>query len=299
MNVREALALGRERLASGVEWEGTPGGPTETPNLDAEVLLRHMLGATRARLFTHPERELDHHEEQRYLDALRRRQHGEPVAYITGQQEFMGLAFSVDRRVLIPRPDTETLVERALDILTQRWRANPASQFSERGPLVVDVGTGSGAIAVSLAALGPRLRVVATDVSSDALTVAVANGGRLATQRIGFVQSYLLNGVAGPFDLVAANLPYIRSCQMAHLPFPVRDYEPRSALDGGEDGLDLYRALLRDLPGKLTCGGALLMECDPDQAGTLLGLATSALSDTTGRIVKDLAGLDRIVEVIR
>ncbi|HEV2126217.1 MAG TPA: HemK/PrmC family methyltransferase, partial [Chloroflexota bacterium] len=172
MNVREALALGRERLASAAGGEETPGGPAETPGLDADVLLRYILGVNRAWLFTHPERNLDDREEQRYIAALQRRQCGEPVAYITGQQEFMGLPFRVKRHVLIPRPETETLVERALEILALRAPENAGSTPPTLGPLVVDVGTGSGAIAVSLAALGPRLRLVATDISFTALAVA-------------------------------------------------------------------------------------------------------------------------------
>ncbi|MGH2367966.1 MAG: N5-glutamine methyltransferase family protein [Chloroflexota bacterium] len=344
--VREALRAGRKLLAG---QQSLARG--ETPELDAEVLLREVLGLTRSALYTHPERRLTMEEQAHYCKLLGRRARGEPVAYLTGRREFMGLDFHVDARVLIPRPETELLVERALELLqpgpskqfevrrlklptdpslrtsnleprTSNWplspeggggdgrrAAAPATDVGRRGGLagavlVADVGTGSGAIAVSLAALagegvGAGVRVYATDVSAGALTVARANAARLLgtkQARVAFVRCHLLDAVRGPLGLIVANLPYIPTGELATLPPAVRQYEPWSALDGGPDGLDAYRALLQDASGKLLPGGALLMECDPRQAETLRGLAGAALPGAETAIHGDLAGRERIVE---
>jgi len=229
---------------------------------------------------------------RRYLGLLQRRQAGEPVAYLTGRREFMGHELRVDRRVLTPRPETELLVARALAHLPGNgsgWR-------------VVDVGTGSGAIAVSLAAARPELRVVATDVSPEALAVARGNARRVLGpewwRRVRFRAGNSLEPVGRPGDVIAANLPYVPSTEMDRLPVPVRQYEPSLALDGGADGLDLYRALLRQVPGKVRPGGILLMECDPRQAKVLAGIARKAFPDAQVVVRRDLAGRDRLVEVV-
>jgi release factor glutamine methyltransferase len=284
LTVREALARGRATL------RGVPN-ITETPDLDAEVLLRHALRQDRAALFTRLHEPLDTAREAEYFGLVERRRRGEPVAYITGEREFMGLRLLVDGRVLIPRPETETLVERALGHLSNRGA----------GKTVVDVGTGSGAIAVALAHLAPQARVYGTDTSSDALSVAEANArldGR-SLPNLTLVRGNLLHGVPGGLDLVCANLPYIPTGEMGGLPVPVRDFEPWSALDGGPDGLDVYRALLDQLAEKLAGDGVALMECDPEQAGALAGLALEALPGGSVHIVRDLAGAERVVEVRR
>lgn len=282
----DALRLGRLALAA-------PGSLVrdDSPALDAEVLLREVLGLTRAGLLTHPERPLTESQARTYLDALRRRAAGEPVAYILGRREFMGLAFHVDRRALIPRPETEALVEVAL-----RTAAGSDTSAVE----VADVGTGSGAIAISLARRRPKWRILATDVSEAALDVARANAGRLlgaGQVQVVFLHGSLLQPVAGPLRLIAANLPYIPTGDLATLPPPVRDFEPRQALDGGQDGLDAYRALLPQAAGKLEPGGTLLMECDPRQAQPLCGLAARAFPSAGVAVHRDLAGRERVVEV--
>ncbi|HEX2324347.1 MAG TPA: peptide chain release factor N(5)-glutamine methyltransferase [Chloroflexota bacterium] len=285
-SVAALLRAARQRLVGATG----PGEAGESPHLDAEVLLRHVLGVSRAALLTHPQRRLTPDEVGRYQALVERRASAEPVAYLTGEREFMGLTFAVDRRTLIPRPETETLVERALPLLSGR----PA--------LVVDVGTGSGAIAVSVVALAAApaaLRVVGIDRSWEALQVGRANAARLVPAgraRPLFLQSCLLRGVRGRFDLVLANLPYVAAADLAVLPAPVARYEPRLALDGGGDGLDLYRALLADLPGRVAPGGAVLLECDPRQAGQLGALLRAALPEATVQVHRDLAGRERVVE---
>jgi release factor glutamine methyltransferase len=292
----EALRIAGERLA------GAPAPAADgTPRLDAEVLLRHVLGLDfdRSALFTHPERRLSAAERRRFDALVERREGGEPVAYLTGTREFMGLPFAVDRRALVPRPETEVLAERALAFLALLAGLRGTGEELVR---VVDVGTGSGAIAVAVAALAPRpegLRVFATDLSGPALAVARRNAARLlgpGRPRVDFVQGSFLEALRGPFDLVLANLPYVPSGEVPGLPASVSRYEPALALDGGPDGLDLYRALLADLEAKLRPGGAVLLECDPGQAPALAGLVAAALPEAAVRILRDLAGRDRVVE---
>jgi release factor glutamine methyltransferase len=287
VNAREALAYGSDRLR---QLAGEAG--IDTPELDAEVLLRHALGVSREALFAHPERALTAADWAAYQALLARRAAGEPVAYITGHREFMGLDFLVDRHVLIPRPETELLVERALACI----------QGEGERQVAVDAGTGSGAIAVSLARARPRLRVYATDTSAAALELARANAERLlgpGQAQVICLLGDLLQPVPVEVDLVAANLPYVPTPELNALPRPVRVYEPLQALDGGPDGLDPYRRLLRQVPAYLKAGGVLLMECDPRQAPTLRALAEQALPEATVSIHRDLAGRDRLVEVRR
>ena len=309
MTVGDALVRGRAVLSRA---DSAVGGGT--PGLDTEVLLRHVLGIDRAGLLAHPERVLTEAQRQRYRRLLRRRAAGEPVAYLTGRREFMGHSFVVDARVLVPRPETELLVERALAHLPPVQAAlapqGPPKCNVQSGcgpangaaPRVVDVGTGSGAIAVSLAAAWPAVRVVATDVSAEALAVARRNARRVLGpgwwRRVRFRHGSLLEPVRGPVDLIAANLPYVRSEEMAGLPVSVRRFEPALALDGGGDGLEAYRELLRQAPGKVRPGGVVLMECDPRQADELAALARAAHPGGTVTVRRDLAGRERVVEVV-
>jgi release factor glutamine methyltransferase len=299
-SVAALLQAARRRLA-GAAGEGEGAGEAgETPHLDAEVLLRHVLGVSRAALLTHPERRLTPEEAGRYWALVERRALAEPVAYLTGEREFMGLTFAVDRYTLIPRPETETLVQRALELLGGLSRSGGRADGAP--VLAVDVGTGSGAIALSVAALAPApaaLRVVGVDRSWEALQVARANATRLVPPgpaRPAFLQGSLLSGLRGPLDMVLANLPYVAAAEMATLPQPVARYEPRLALDGGGDGLDLYRALLAGLPDRLAPGGAILMECDPRQAARLGALLGATLPAATVRMHRDLAGRERVIE---
>lgn len=262
----------------------------DTPRLDALLLLVHALDVSRSWLLARPERPLLPAEAAAFAALEARRMSGEPVAYITGRKAFMGHTFAVDRRVLIPRPETELLVE----IAHARLAAGGQDQVA------ADIGTGSGAIAVSLAALLPRLRVWAVDASASALAVARHNAWRILDRdasRVRFAHGSLLEALPEPVRLIAANLPYIQAGRLQALPVPVRAFEPAAALDGGGDGLDLYRRLLAQLPGRLLPGGVVLMECDPAQASVLACLASASMPGAQATVHQDLAGQDRIVEL--
>lgn len=255
------------------------------PALDSEVLLSHVTGLDRAGLYRDAECDLPAQQEERFWELVGRRLLGEPVAYLTGRKEFMSLDFKVRPCVLIPRPETELLVETALGLLSP-------------SPLVIDVGTGSGAIAVSLASFLPDSIVYATDCSGEALEVARDNAVRHGVDsRLRFYQGDLLEPLvgiipAGGVDLITANLPYIPSGDLAGLPECVRQFEPGLALDGGFDGLEIYRRLIPEAAKLLKNGGLLLMEIGYEQARDML---ESLKSGWETDIVKDLAGLDRLV----
>lgn len=256
-----------------------------TPALDAGVLLGHVTRRSRAAIYRDWDDALTPAEEARFCALLARRAQGEPVAYLTGHKEFMGLDFVVNHTVLIPRPETELLVETALRL------AGPA-------PLIVDAGTGSGAIAVSLAVYLPDAVVYATDCSREALAVARQNAASHGVaQRVSFFWGDLLAPLAGlnlrgRVDLLAANLPYIPTCVLSTLAPEVRRYEPAVALDGGADGLDLYRRLVPEAAVLLKPGGRLLLEIGPGQRGPLSALLSPPLWET--EFFPDLAGLDRL-----
>lgn len=251
--------------------------------LDAELLAAHALGLSRVQLYTQFDRPLAPAELAAYRELVRRRQAGEPVAYITGHKEFWSLDLLVDSRVLIPRPDTETLVEEALERLAP---GAPAQ--------VADVATGSGAIALALAKSRPELTVFASDASTDALTVARANAERLALP-VTFLPGPLVEPLRphAPFDLIAANLPYVPTAEIAGLAAEVQA-EPRQALDGGPDGLDLVRALVGAAPAVLRAGGALVLEIGVGQAEATAALLRAAgFGDVRAR--RDLGGIERVV----
>jgi len=244
----------------------------ETPQLDAEILLAEAMGVDRAALIADPLRALSPAAAGAFRDFARRRTQREPVAYIIGRKGFRRLDLEVDTRVLIPRPETEHVVEAALDL--------PA------GARVVDVGTGSGAIALALADERPDLQVVATDVSPDALAVARANAARLGLD-VEFVEADLLDGVPGPVDAVVSNPPYVREGE--RLGPELLRYEPAVALYGGDDGLVFYRRLAPAVAGASFVAFEI--------AGWL-GEAVSELLSAEGfttTVVKDLAGIDRVV----
>ncbi|MDR7435613.1 MAG: peptide chain release factor N(5)-glutamine methyltransferase [Armatimonadota bacterium] len=301
--MREAFLLGREHLrAEGVD----------SPEVEAEVLLRYAIAwdrlfpgtsplssshhrgvvepIPRSSLYARWESSLSWQTWKTYVDLLEERTQGRPLAYIIGRREFMGLDFLVDERVLIPRPETEVLVERLLRELA------PLPH-----PLVVDVGTGSGAIAIALAVYHDGARVVATDLSGPALEVARENACKHGVStRVAFLRGDLLDplealGFQGQVDAIATNPPYVPSGLIPHLPASIRCYEPLPALDGGEDGLEYIRRIVQQSPRFLRPGGLLAIEVMAGQAD-----AVQELIERTGffqqvESVMDLAGIPRVV----
>jgi len=265
----------------------------ESPRLEAEVLLAHGLGVERLRLYLDHDKPLRQEELAAFRQTIRRRLAREPLAYITGEREFWSLGLLVDRAVLIPRPETELLVELSLAAV----RARDAGADGEQLPLtIVDVGTGSGAIAVALARELPTARVLATEIDPAALAVARKNVERCGVGNLELFAGDLLEGLPEDLraDLIAANPPYICSAELAGLQPEVARWEPARALDGGEDGLAVIRRLVPQAARRLTAGGALLLEIGCDQ-----GAEVRALLEAVGFcevvVHTDLAGLDRVV----
>lgn len=250
-----------------------------TPALDADVLLAHALGTTKESLVAHPEAAVSSVDAERFDALVSQRAMGVPVAYLRGFKEFYGLRFSVDARVIVPRPETEVLVDAV------------RAYVARRALTVVDVGTGAGAIAVALAVHEPNLRVIATDVSGDALAVARANAVSNGA-RVDFREGDLLTPITETVDVVAANLPYLREDALERL---VGDrtslaFEPRVATIAGADGLVLIRRAIADLPRVLAPGGAAFFECDPPQVDAL-----RALLGPDTEVIRDLGGAERVV----
>ncbi len=263
---------------------------SDTPALEAQVLLAHTLQKTRGWVLAHPEIEISPTQLQVLERNAARRQTGEPLPYILGRWEFYGLDLLVTPAVLIPRPETEQLVERALD-----WLRNyPAYRW------VADIGTGSGCIAIALAVHNPDLQVLATDLNPQALQVAIQNAARHGvSERISFLEADLLEIPEDfhhqGFDLIAANLPYIPNQILIDL--PVYKFEPTLALDGGADGLDMIRRLLVQAPDYLSPHGCLLLEIEADQGETACELAKAAFPQAQVQLLPDLAGHDRLIDV--
>jgi protein-(glutamine-N5) methyltransferase, release factor-specific len=300
---------------------------SETPRLDAELLLGHAVGVGRTVVLAHPETPVGADAARRYRADLERRAAGEPVAYLRGRKEFYGLAFQVDARALIPRPETERLVELALAEVMRRLGADARgagalgadARCADAPPLrIVDVGTGSGPIAVALAvalrqhAALDAVEILAVDVSADALDLARENAvGHALADRIRFMEADLLpgdgsdsgrRGDAGDagdvFDLVLANLPYVRRGAMADLPRATA-FEPALALDGGPDGLEIIGRLLDRLPKALAGHGIALLEIGADQGDAIVALVTERLSGWRCDVELDLAGLPRVARLAR
>jgi release factor glutamine methyltransferase len=262
------------------------------PRLDAEVLLAHALGTDRTGLYTRLHVRLSLEQQETFRVLFQRRMQREPLQYITGVREFWSLEFKVDLRVLIPRPETEVVVETALRLLSQSAIRNPQSAL-------LDVGTGSGCIAVVLAKELPQAEIWATDVSADALAVASENARHHGVaERIRFLQGDLFSPLAGKedgFDLIVANPPYLARPELAALQPEVRDWEPLAALDGGPDGLDFYRRLLHEGPTYLRTGGWLVMEIGHGQGTAVMRLARERRDLADCRGVSDYAARERVV----
>lgn len=257
-------------------------GKSGSPRLDAQLILAHALDKPREYLIAHDEQPLADLQIRTFDKLLMLRTKGMPIGYILGQRPFYDRVFKVTPHVLIPRPETEHIVEAALN-----WAKARAVKYA------VDIGTGSGAIAVTLAAHLPRIQVIATDVSHAALVVARANAADLTN--IHFVQADLLTPLRGPFDIIGANLPYIATDEMDIL--EVARFEPHVALNGGAGGLALIRRLLHQVPTRLASPGLLLLEIGADQGAAVMNLAKEALPAASVNILKDYAGLDRVVRM--
>lgn len=266
----------------------------DAPMLTARLLLGTVLGRSKEWLLAHDDELLEEEARVRYAALLTRVIAHEPLAYVLGVREFYGLELHVDARVLIPRPETEMLVELTLDVLRRSERR--AAGFDH-----CDIGTGSGAVAIAVAKNAPSARVLASDVSADALVVARENAQRHGVaDRITFVQSDLLRAIDGLPTVLTANLPYVTREEIEGLPPEIQEHEPRVALDGGEDGLDLVRALLDQIAERRRTSDVLVaafFEIGASQGAAALAAARRRLPDARTAMLRDLGARDRVLEI--
>jgi release factor glutamine methyltransferase len=269
----------------------------ENPRLNAELLLARSLNLNREELYVRLYRELKEGEKEALERLIRRRISGEPLQYILGHQEFWSINFKVDPRVLIPRPETELLVEQSLSILSEKT--------FEQNPSVLEIGTGSGAIAIALAKEVKNIFLVATDISRDALILAKENAKAAGVQhQIEFVNGDLFGPLRPsrekkPFDLILSNPPYIVRRKISTLAKEVKDYEPTIALDGGKDGLAFYRRIIPEALGYLRTGGWLLLEVALGQGPDVSALMEVESNFSKAECIPDLSGIGRVVKVQR
>ena len=276
MTIQEALAHGRTHLQS----------TSSTPDLDARLLLQYILQVSHSYLLAHGDELVTAVQTHTYQQLLSRAGQKEPIPYIIGTAPFYGLHFQVDTAVLIPRPETEQLVEKAI-----AW-----SQFRPTSR-IVDVGTGSGCIAVTLARQLPQVHIEAIDISTAALTIARKNASRHAPDRIKFYQGHLLSPIIGAVDLIIANLPYIADHEWTGLDDGVKLYEPTIALRGGAAGLTLIQELLQQAAAKLSPDGLILLEIGWKQGPDVYALAQTHFPAVRIDVLPDLAGHDRIIAI--
>jgi release factor glutamine methyltransferase len=261
---------------------------SDTARLDAQVLVGHVLGKPRSWVLAHPEARVSHEERMRMEVLAQRLETGEPLPYLLGRWEFYGLELIVTPDTLIPRPETELLVEYALSWLEK----NPGHRFA------ADVGTGTGCISIALAAHVPDIKVIGSDISFAALTIAKQNlSNHNLGKRVDLLQADLLAPIHKPFDLICANLPYIPTQTLKTL--KVYGKEPRVALDGGSQGLDLIQKLLKQCQDRLTKNGLLVIEIEASQRKAALSLAQKAFQGSQVQIKSDLAGRDRLIAIER
>jgi len=280
VNVLEALRQARRLLPP----------VSDEPELEAELLLRHCLGVDRASLYRLLTAELSEDEEHRYRELVRRRLIHEPTAYIIGHKEFFGLDFEVAPAAIIPRPETEVLVELAIEAAHKKPAANSLH--------IADVGTGCGTVAVALASALREANITATDTTHEALELARRNARRHSVdKRISFLQSDLLDRLSEPVDVLVANLPYVSTADWKALPPEIKDHEPRLGLDGGPDGLRVIKRLLQQVPAHLGKSGVLLAEIGDTQGRAAKVAARDAFPEAAVKILPDLAGRDRVLAV--
>lgn len=280
--IGRALNSARERLHEA----GSPSA-----SLDAQVILAHVLEVDRSWLFAHHEYTLSAEQANAYTDLIARRMAHEPVAYLIGRKEFYGLEFQVDHRVLIPRPETELLVDAVLGCVGEQAQGDC---------LVADVGTGSGAIALAVATNDPSVKVYAIDLSQDALAVAASNVAQLDERKqVKLLHGDLLTPLPEAVDIIVANLPYISSAVYPKLDVDVRDYEPKLALEAGSEGLDAITRLLQQAPHYLRPQGAIFLEISYDQGEAVVALAKRLLPTAHSIALRqDYHGRDRLVTII-
>jgi len=278
---------------------------------DAEVLLQKALECEREFLHAHPDHELSPQQEKTYISFLDRRETNEPVAYITGRKEFFGRLFGTDKRALIPRPETELLVDRALELLPDRFWTHTKATNKPCPIRILEIGTGAGNIAITLslelAARTIPAEIIATDISEEALALAQENFTTLSNTQahspirwlVADMFDYEAIAAKKPYDLIIANLPYVPTSWKLE-PAAQADvifYEPEVALFGGADGLDLYRRFFADLPKFLMDDGIVLVEYGEDETGNISGLAADVLPNLTLAVHKDYADLERMLEL--
>lgn len=259
---------------------------SETPRLDAEILLAQARGCLRIALYTQFDAELSEAVRARMRELVQRRAQSEPVAYLVGHREFFSLDFQVTRDVLIPRPDTETLVMAVLD-----------AAKSQANPRILDLCTGSGCVAIAVAKNCPAAQVTATDISPAALAVARENAAKhKVTDRVELREGDLFAAVPDGlrFDMIVANPPYVTTAELETLAQDIRKFEPRSALDGGADGLDIVRRIIREAPSYLNPGGRLFLEISPEQGAVVRTLLSEQGTGTQISLIKDLSGRVRV-----
>jgi release factor glutamine methyltransferase len=259
--------------------------------LDAEVLLAQVLKTDRKGLYLSLPNTVSEQEKETLQSLISRRINGEPVSYIIGRKEFWSLSFKVNPAVMIPRPETETLVEVALKIFPSR-----------SSPSILEIGTGSGAISITLATELPRASIITIDISFEALLVAKENAFSHGVRSIRFIAGNLfepLEGEKTAFDLIVSNPPYIPTNEIPHLPPGLRDYEPAVAFDGGADGLEFHRKISQDAHYYLKPGGYLLLEFGKDQGQEVAKIISETQKFSSPEILKDLSGLERVVKTYR
>jgi release factor glutamine methyltransferase len=263
---------------------------SDSPRLDAEILLAHARDCSRIELYTAFEEEPDETQRTAFRELVRRRGEGTPVAQLVGYKEFYSLRFRINEHTLIPRPETEHLVIETLDCVK-------AMEVSDRPLRIADIGTGSGAVAIAIAVHLPSAEITAVDTSEQALEIARWNAEQhQVADRIRFIESDLLAEVDSPehFDLICSNPPYVSEAEYAELDRSVRDFEPRGALVAGESGTEVIKRLLTESAGRLVAGGRLILELSPMIADECEQLAEHLGDFTETRFVKDLAGHKRI-----
>jgi len=299
VDVRSALKSAMARLRAA-------GAPSHT--LAAELLLMHALSRDRTWLYTNPEAPLTEQESEKFLALVARRAAGEPTQYLTGKQEFWGLEFEVTPAVLIPRPETEHVVEVALERLGERGiKINLATGAPSPTLRIADVGTGSGCIAVALAHELPHAEVIATDISAPALEVARRNAARHnVADRIEFLEADLLSAVRPPLatrhsslDLIVSNPPYVARSDSAQLAREIIEHEPSSALFGGPTGVEIYRRLIEEAASALRAGGILVLELGYDSGERVRAMLDAQNCWTRIAITNDLAGIRRVIAAER